>query len=372
MSPTTFLRASLAAFSLVLSLVATGCFPTASKAYLRDEDLAILSPDTKGSCIVAAQLFPGALGEMQGGVKLASTGGELVTGGKSGSLFSGSTDGFAFVNVPKGPFRVSYLNFFHHTGKGGVAVSEFNLLHDGRNFINNHGVGDVPNEMSGTCNGGFIWLGVFKGDEGGMFSHPKLKQGSDTVSAGYAIRDLKKKLEGTPWAAEIDAPAESKPLPEGEVVVEKVDPAKVAAAKAAAQAAGDAAVAKMMAQSRPVTLPPSDAGAVAAAAGVYSLAAINGKPVPYTFEANKCVMNDAQYELKADGAYVTAANMECAGAKYSFPTSGLFGIQGGAVTFAVGVGPVPAAGSQSHKLEGGTLTTVVAGADTYTYKLRAR
>jgi hypothetical protein len=368
MSPTTLLRACLAVLSLLVSLAATGCFPTASKAYLRDEDLAVLSPDPKGSCIVAAQLFPGALGEMQGGVKMASTGGELVTGGKTGSLFAGSTDGFAFVNVPKGPFRVSYLNFFRHTAKGGVAVCEFNLLNDGRNFINNHGVGDVPNEMSGTCNGGFIWLGVFKGDEGGLFSHPKLKLGSAAVDAGYAIRDLKKKLEGTPWAAEIDAPADSKPLPEGEAVVEKVDPAKAAAATAALKAAGEAAMAKMMAQTRPVTLPPSDAGAVAAAAGVYALAAINGKPVPYTFEANKCVMTDAQYDLKADGAYVTAANMECAGAKYSFPTQGLFGIQGGVVTFAVGVGPAPAPGTQSHKLEGGTLTTVVIGADTYTYK----
>ena len=97
------------------------------------------------------------------------------------------------------------------------------------------------------------------------------------------------------------------------------------------------------------------------------LEAVNGKPVPYTFEANKCIMLDAKIELKADGAYSTASNMDCAGAKYAFPTSGLFGIVGGTATFAVGVGPVPAPGSVVTKIDGATLT-IVAGADTYTYK----
>ena len=37
-------------------------------------------------------------------------------------------------------------------------------------------------------------------------------------------------------------------------------------------------------------------------------------------------------ELKADGAYASTATVECAGIKYPFPTSGLFGIVGGKVT----------------------------------------
>jgi hypothetical protein len=113
----------------------------------------------------------------------------------------------------------------------------------------------------------------------------------------------------------------------------------------------------------PVTAPPSDAGAIQASAGVYILNAINGKPLPYTVPANKCLVLDGQSELKADGAYASTATVECAGVKYPFPTSGLFGIVGGKVTYAVGVGPTPAAGVT--KLDGATLTTVV-GADTYT------
>lgn len=92
----------------------------------------------------------------------------------------------------------------------------------------------------------------------------------------------------------------------------------------------------MMAQTRPVTAPASDAGAVGAAAGTYLLEA-------------------------------TQANMDCAGTKYSYPTSGLFGVVAGTVTFAVGVGPSPAAGVT--KLDGASLTTV-AGPDMYSYKKR--
>ena len=142
---------------------------------------------------------------------------------------------------------------------------------------------------------------------------------------------------------------------------------KAAAASEAASEAATAAVAKMMAQTRPVTAPASDAGAVGAAAGTYLLEAINGKPVPYTYEANKCVMLDGKFELKADGSYATQANMDCAGTKYAYPTSGLFGVVAGTVTFAVGVGPSPAAGVT--KLDGASLTTV-AGPDTYSYKKR--
>ena len=356
-------RTLLASLSLVLALVSAGCFPSASKAILRDEDLARLSGDTKENCLVAAQINPMALGSLQS-VKLATTGGEQAYSGSDASMFSAHFGGFAFVNVPKGPFRITYLNYWRDTVKGGREVNEFDTLNHGHNLRGNEGLGDVPNEMSGTCNGGFVWLGAFKGESGGLFSQPKVSTTSDAVTVGYSMRDLKAKLVGTPWEAEIDRPAENTPLPAGQVVVEKVDPVKAAAAAKAQAEAGQAAVAKMMAQSRPVTQPPSDAGALAAAAGAYVLEAINGKPIPYTYEANKCVMNDARFDLKADGSYTTAANMECAGAKYPFPTSGLFGIVAGTVTFAVAVGP-PAAGVT--KLDGGTLTTV-AGPDTYTYK----
>jgi hypothetical protein len=363
------LKSAFLAIPLVAALAAAGCTPSASRAYLRDEDLAALKTDTKETCLVAAQIFS-VWGDLQGGIKLETTGGTLVTAGESGSFFKGGTCGFAFVNVPKGPFRLGYFNFHHATGKEGHMVIEFdNLNHSHVVSTDNHGVGDIPNEMSGTCNGGFVWLGVFKGDTGGLFSSPKMRLGNDSVAAGYALRDLKAKLAGSPWAAEIDHPMENTPLPAGQAVVEKLDPVKQAAAQKAAAEAGKAVVAKMMAESRPVTLPPSDAGAVVGAAGTYMLSAINGKPLPYTYEANKCVMRDGQVELKADGAYATKASLDCAGTNYSFPTSGLFGLVGGTATFAVGVGPVPASGSTVTRLAGATLTTV-AGADTYTYQKR--
>ncbi len=279
------------------------------------------------------------------------------TDGFSGGLLSLTGQVFTFV-VPEGMFRVEYIKFYARTSKKFGETYEFNNLGVGHVLSskeNGTAMGDLPGEMSGTCSGGFLWLGVFKGDKGSILSKPDLKLGSDAVDAGNAIRALKKQLEGTPWAAEIDHPAENKPLKKGQVLEGKVD--VVASAKA---------VAAIAAQTHDASAPPSDAGAVETAVGLYAVETVNGKPMPYLFPANKCTLLENTMDLKGDASYATTSTVECAGTKYPFPTSGFFGVQGGVLTFAVKVGPAVGKGT-TMKIAGDTIT-IVAGPDTYVAK----
>ena len=60
----------------LLLLVAAGCVPAMSKAFIRDEDLASLRPDTSATCIVGAHIY--MTGELMG-VTMRTADGELTT-----------------------------------------------------------------------------------------------------------------------------------------------------------------------------------------------------------------------------------------------------------------------------------------------------
>src|SRR5262249_55912558 len=143
--------------------------------FLTDEAVKSLSSDTKGSCIVQVQLSPKNWGKLEGMQRMQTTSGELETEGYS-PLFATSLGGFAFANVPKGPFRVSYIHYkrMSKPPQGGRSAEwenqEFDLL--GVPHAGWSGRGEVPVEMSGTCNGGFIYLGLFKGEGGGVLLAP--------------------------------------------------------------------------------------------------------------------------------------------------------------------------------------------------------
>lgn len=351
--------------AVVLSLVGFGSVARA-ESFLTDEELKQLPTDTKESCLVAGAIISNGMGKIQS-VTMATPAKELETKGMGGSILAAG-DQFAFVNVPKGPFRVSNIGYRLLLKKKSimsndpevVEVRDFDNLGVSRGMsgVKSKGGtarGDVPVEMSGTCDGGFIWLGLYKGDRGGVGNAPELKLGKAKVDEGNSLRQLKKRLEGTAWAAEIDSPRENKPLRKDQVLEGKVDVA--AAQKSVAAIAG---------QTHNASPLPSDDGVLATAAGVYALETVNGKSLPYLYEANKCTMKDASVEFKVDGSYATTASLECGGVIYPFPTSGFVGIVGGVVSYAVKVGPAIPAGT-STKLADGTLTQI-SGADTYVYK----
>ena len=348
--------------AVVVSLLCAGSVARAD-SFLTDDELKQLPADTKESCLVAGMIISNGMGKIQG-LKMATPAKEIAARGLGGSLLV-TGDSFAFVNVPKGPFRVSNISYSLVVskdlfGKAVIEEREFDNLGlargmSGRKYQGGTARGNVPTEMSGTCDGGFIWFGVYKGDAGGTGDAPELKVGKAKVDEGNALRQLKKRLEGTAWAAEIDSPKENKPLKKGQVLEGKVDVA--AAQKSVAAIAG---------QTHNASALPSDEGAMAAAAGVYALETVNGKPLPYFYEANKCTMKDSTVEIKVDGSYATTATIECAGVNYPFPTSGNVGIVGGAVTYAAKVGPaVPA--TTVTTLAGDTLTQL-SPPDTYVYK----
>lgn len=351
--------------AVVVSLLCVGSVAHAD-SFLTDDEVKQLPADTKESCLIAGMIISNGMGKIQG-LKMATPAKELEARGIGGSILVPG-DSFAFVNVPKGPFRVSNISYLillqkEHKAlmqKEVTEVREFDNLGLARGMSGRKGMGgtargDVPTEMSGTCDGGFIWFGVYKGDAGGVGDAPELKVGKAKVEEGNALRQLKKRLEGTAWAAEIDSPKENKPLKKDQVLEGKVDVA--AAQKSVAAIAG---------QTRDAKAPPSDDGALAAAAGLYVLETVNGKPVPYLYEANKCTMKDATFDLKVDGSYAATANVECAGVTYPFPTSGFVGIVGGTLTYSVKVGPVVPA-TTIVKIEGDVINQF-SPPDTYVYK----
>ena len=278
-----------------------------------------------------------------------SSGKTLETPGLTGGTTHGG--GFAFTDVPLGEFRVTNIEYAKPMGAVNKPGITFNTLGVSSAAQKR---GDVPNEMSGTCNGGFIWLGSYKTGAGGLLSAPSMDLGDSSVTSSYAMADMKASEKGTPWEAEIGRPAANTPLPKGKNPEGKGDPE-----------AGAKATAAIAAQTRQVTAPPSDPGAQEAAAGTWTLQSINGKPIPYLFPANKCTMLGAMIELKADGNYSADLSMECGGKKIPFPTSGLYGIVGGTMTLAVAVGPE--AKGVVAKITADTLT-ITAGADTQVYK----
>jgi hypothetical protein len=350
---------------LVAAVAFVGLAPVAHAGpFLTTHDLERLSADTKEKCLVAAEVFSMGMGVLEGDITIETWGGELTTKGVDGGLTAMSGDRLAFINVPKGPFRVSHIQYYwdHPTDSTRNEKSErreFNSRGQGRSMASLHGVGEIPAEMSGTCEGGFVWLGIFKGDKGGMLSNPRLFASQGGVEETNALASLKKSLAGTPWAAQIDNPKKPKPLAKDFDIAAKAGEEKAAKATVTA-------VAAIVSQTHNAAAPPSDAGAASAAAGVYALHTINGKPLPYLFPANKCTMVSGQVELKADQSYTTESNMECAGKKFPFPSSGFFGVVGGVVTYAVKVGAL-SPGMVTKVAADGTLTSV-AGGDTYVYK----
>jgi hypothetical protein len=325
-------------------LASLACAPSAKQSFIREPDRAALGAvSPKDRCVVAAEIRASFGAEMSVAKLAVSSGKLLETPGFTGSATHGG--GFAFTDVPLGEFRVTNIDY---AGKPAITFNNLGLASSATK------TGDLPNEMSGTCNGGFIWLGSFKASPPGTFSAPSMELGSNSVTAGYAKADMKASVAGTPWEAEIDRPAANTPLPKGKNPEGKVDPE--AGAKATAAIAG---------QTRQVSAPPSDPGAHEAAAGTWTLESINGKPLPYLFPANKCTMLQAGTELKGDGSYSADLSMECGGKKIPFPTSGLYGVVGGNLTFAVAVGPV--ATGVVAKITADTLT-ITAGPDAYLYK----
>jgi hypothetical protein len=261
--------------------------------------------------------------------------------------------GFFFTDVPEGEFRITNLRFTPpHVPFGSPPRPpvRYNTL-----GVTSNTAGELSNELSGTCNGGFIWLGTFKLEPGGYTATPTMKLVDSAVTAGNAKAEVKSQLKGTKWEAEIDKPVANTPLPKGKSPEGKVsleDQQKAVAARAN--------------ETRNAAAPPSDEGAVTAATGTWVLATVNGKPVPYLITANKCTILDSTYEMKADASYTSMLNMECGGNKFPFPTSGFFGVVGGNLTWAVKKGPAP---SPKHKT---TITadamTTVTETETYVYK----
>ena len=209
--------------STALLLALGGSAPAFADSILLDADRATLPADAKSSCLVAGQIFSGGMGHLEE-VKLRTFEGKDLTTPGYNSAFSG--DGFAFVNVPKGPFRISYISYQNNVAASSVGPSAFgsakSYVHTvfgeampGGGFVKK---GDMPNELSGTCSGGFIWLGVWKGKQAGTFSSASLSLGNDSVAASKALDPLKDSLKGTAWAAEIDHPASNTPLPEAQTI----------------------------------------------------------------------------------------------------------------------------------------------------------
>jgi len=317
-------------------------------------DLPKATANAKDGCVVAAEIQSWKWT----GVDLESAS-LLVSSGKvqEGAVFKPSRilshgEGFFFTSVPPGEFRVQTIKYAYAPGTDGTDGRPSPVF-DNRVLANAATRnGDVPNEMSGTCAGGFIWLGTFVA-ESGLVSGPTLTRGNDLSSAS-AQSTIKERLAGSRWGAEIDRPLKSTPLPKGK------QPEFIVNAEEQKEA-----VAAVAGQTRTVTMPKSDPGALEAAAGTWVLQSINGKPLPYLFTANKCTMFDSMQELKADGIYSTSSNMECGGNKLSFPTSGMYGVVGGNVTYAVAVGPEQK--GVVTTIAGDALTTK-AGADTYVSK----
>lgn len=329
------------------------CLALAGSAWAADpEPKAEPKPAASTPCVVAAEIRAGWGAGLDSVSMAVSSGKTLETPGFSGGLTHGA--GFVFKDVPAGEFRVINIKYLHSVKVGSQYVNRY-VSFDWLGVPSAGSErGEMPNEMSGTCAGGFIWLGSYKGEKGNLIVPPSIALGDNAITAANAMREVKSQFAGTEWEAKIDKPVAYTPLPKGKNPEGKLDPE--VARKAVAAVAG---------QTRNARAPPSDPGALEATAGTWELVSINGKPLPYLFTANKCTMLNSVTLFKADGTYTANMNMECAGNKFPFPTSGYYGVVGGVVTYAVAVGPP--AGNTVTKLSGDTLTAV-AGTDTYVSK----
>lgn len=214
----------------IVPVVALACslpssMALAGKSLLRDSDKANLMPDTKATCIVGGFVRASAgvalIGDFQGAqlrvTGLSKGGGSITTDGVRGGL---AGDGFVFVNVPKGPFRVGYLAWAHFAPKPGHT---FNVQWDAvgkQAYSAGHAakMGPGLTELSGTCNGGFIWLGEFFYTPSGTVMPPLIAVKEDLAARKEALAGIKAALGASPWAAEIDKPAVNTPLPDSQEI----------------------------------------------------------------------------------------------------------------------------------------------------------
>ena len=170
----------------------------------------------KDTCLVAGQLG-GPPGYKLKEVRLLSDSGEggppetLTTEGVGGFIF----DNFAFVNVPKGAFRISQIEYQKWGGKRVLLTLYMDKMVFGKEAyrvtpdpFSDIVHGDLPNEMSGTCEGGgVVWLGLYK------TSGKKIELANDSNQTESALRELKGDLAKTPWATLADKPTKNTPLP---------------------------------------------------------------------------------------------------------------------------------------------------------------
>ena len=90
--------------------------PAFAKGFIVDEDVPVMQKaDPKESCIVAAVIFPGDIGKFMGASLAFGKSPLPMTTPGLNRAFAG--DGFAFVDVPKGPFRISMITWSRFTGK---------------------------------------------------------------------------------------------------------------------------------------------------------------------------------------------------------------------------------------------------------------
>ena len=311
--------------------------------------------DTRKTCLIAAELRNPGLAAMEEVLVSVSSGKSLAARHISRGLTH--SGGFWLQDVPEGEFRVTNVRYAAppRTVKDGAKPGlRFDTLGIASAASDR---GDIANELSGTCKGGFIWLGSFVIDPGGMTA-PTMTLGNNEVTAANARGEVKSQVKGTPWEAEIDKPVANTPLAKGKNVEGKMD------AETAAKA-----VAAVAAQTHNAKAPPSDPGAVEAAVGTWVLTTINDKPVPAPLKsAPTCIFHNASMTVKPDASYASELLMECNDQKFPMPTAGFIGIKGGVVTYAPTKGP-PANPLVKNTMAGDTLTSVAAG-DTYIYKLK--
>lgn len=192
--------------ALAVGLLTAGAqVARASEPILQPEMQEGLTPDTKESCLVAVSFRSPMLFKL-GVVWLATPTGRYATVGANTALHG---DGVAFAAVPKGPFRIELIDYHMHTGElwpGGRPKTVLTSFRVGQPQ-------QVPATMSGTCDGGFIDLGVYKLSPGSNFTPASLVPFEDADVHQYALKNLKDSLKGTPWEAEIDRPAKNAPIP---------------------------------------------------------------------------------------------------------------------------------------------------------------
>jgi hypothetical protein len=214
---TSHFRIGAAACAAALALFSSAA---SARDTLTAENKKDLPKDPKSACVVAGVIYAGGMGDLAK-LRLNTSASPLPmeTAG-----VSGEGDEFVFVDVPKGPFRLSLVLYSSVTGNHRNNF-DFKDMHElygfGKDAFRENpspgydtmkGTGNLPNELSGTCNGGFLWLGLYKATKS------SLELGNDSVAAGRTLKSLKGELAGTPWANEIDGAPKNVPLPAGQEI----------------------------------------------------------------------------------------------------------------------------------------------------------